>query len=70
MAPSTAARVNINTADRKTLEQLPGIGRERAERIIEYRTKYGAFRKPEHLLMVQGISANRLQELLPLVTVE
>src|SRR5258707_221638 len=71
-ATSTAARtrININTANKKELAQLPGIGDELAEQIIDHRIKYGPFRKPEHLLMVDGISANRLKELAPLITVE
>jgi competence protein ComEA len=62
--------VNINTASKKELEQLPGIGGQLAERIIDHRTRFGVFRKPEHLLMVDGISAGRLEEIAPLITVE
>jgi competence ComEA-like helix-hairpin-helix protein len=67
---SQQPRVNINTASKNELETLPGIGGGLAERIIDHRTKYGPFRKPEHLLLVDGISAGRMKEIMPLITVE
>jgi competence ComEA-like helix-hairpin-helix protein len=63
-------RVNINTASAKELEKLPGIGRGFAQRIVEHREKYGPFRRPEHLIMVRGISDKRFRALRDLVTVE
>ena len=65
-----ATRVNINTATERELKSLPGIGDELAARIVAYRNRSGPFRKPEHLLMVEGISEGRLKEILPLITVE
>jgi len=63
-------RININTASAKELEKLPGIGQGLAERIIEHREKYGPFRRPEHLIVVRGISDRRFRALRDLVTVE
>jgi competence ComEA-like helix-hairpin-helix protein len=63
-------RININTASAQELETLPGIGRAFAERIIEHRNKYGPFRKPEHLIIMRGISDKRFQNLRDLITVE
>lgn len=63
-------RININTASAEELEALPGIGKAIAERIIEHREKYGPFRKPEHLIIVRGISDKRFQSLRDLITVE
>jgi len=63
-------RVNINTASANELETLPGIGKALAARIIEHREKYGPFRKPEHLIIVRGISDKRFQALRDLITVE
>jgi competence ComEA-like helix-hairpin-helix protein len=63
-------RININTASPQELEALPGIGKALAERIIEHREKYGPFRRPEHLLIVRGISDKRFQNLRDLITVE
>jgi len=59
----TSHRVNLNTASREELMRLPGIGTGLAARIIEYRTRFGRFRRPEHLLMVQGIGARRFNTL-------
>jgi|GEM_PF-3549841 competence protein ComEA len=64
------ALININTASAKELEALPGIGKGLAERIVEHRQKYGPFARPEHLLMVRGISEHRFLPLRDLVTVE
>ena len=63
-------RININTASANELETLPGIGKALAARIIEHREKYGPFRKPEHLIIVRGISDKRFQALRDLITVE
>src|ERR1051325_8551232 len=63
-------RININTASADELEKLPGIGRALAARIIEHREKYGSFRKPEHLIIVRGISDKRFRALRELITVE
>ena len=69
-APNDPPRVNINTATRAELEQLPGIGPGLAARIIEHRARYGPFRRAEHLIVVRGISEHRLAELRPFISVE
>jgi len=63
-------RININIASANELETLPGIGKSLAERIIDHREKYGPFRRPEHLIIVRGISDKRFRALRDLVTVE
>ena|SRR2546425_962920 len=67
---SATARININTASVKELEKLPGIGKGLAERIVEHREKYGPFRRPEHLIMMRGISDKRFRALRDSITVE
>lgn len=62
--------VNINTATRDELERLPGIGPGLAARIIEYRERYGRFRRAEHLIMVRGFSHRRFQAMRSFVAVE
>ena len=62
--------ININTASANELETLPGIGKIFAARIIEHRERYGPFRKPEHLIIVRGISDRRFRGLRNLITVE
>jgi len=62
--------ININTAPAGELEKLPGIGKGLAARIIEHREKWGPFRRPEHLIIVRGISDRRFRSLRSLITVE
>jgi competence protein ComEA len=52
------------------LETLPGIGPALAARIVEQRTRFGPFRRVEHLLIVRGISEQRFRQLRPLINVE
>jgi competence protein ComEA len=55
--------VNINTADAGTLaKELDGIGPARAQAIVEYREKNGAFKSPEDLLKVSGIGQRVLDQ--------
>ena len=42
--------VNINKADVKALTSLEGIGKDRAQKIVEYREKNGPFQKVEDLM--------------------
>jgi len=64
------SRININAATAPELEKLPGVGKVIAERIIEHRTQYGAFRRAEHLMMVRGISEQKFRILRGLITTE
>ncbi|MFB3153205.1 MAG: ComEA family DNA-binding protein [Candidatus Acidiferrales bacterium] len=61
--------VNINTATRAEVKELPGIGKAIAGRIIRHREKHGRFRKVEELLVIRGISRKRFEELRLLVTI-
>ena len=67
---SGAVLVNINTASQDELEKLPGIGKALAARIVAYRGQQGRFRRPEHLMMVRGISDRRFRAMRALITVE
>jgi len=49
------ARVDINSADLATLRCLPGIGEKRAQAIIDYRERHGAFTGPATLAAVLGV---------------
>jgi competence protein ComEA len=75
-SPQTASnrpspqRLNINTSSANELETLPGIGKGLAERIVEHRARYGPFRRPEHLIVVRGISDKRFRALRDLITVD
>ncbi|MFP4481849.1 MAG: helix-hairpin-helix domain-containing protein [Thermovirgaceae bacterium] len=53
--------ININTADAKTLERLPGIGPKTAEAIIRHRKQEGPYRCVDDLLSVKGIGPAKLE---------
>lgn len=62
--------VNINTANAAELELLPGVGPELAKRIVEHRTRYGAFKRVDDLDAVRGIGARMLERVRPFAAVE
>ena len=61
--------IDLNAANAKELQQLPGVGPVTAKRIVEMREKSGRFRRVEDLLAVRGISQKKLAALKPYVTV-
>ena len=69
-SPAAADRLDLNTATAAELAKLPGIGPETAERIVEHRTTFGPFRRPEHVMLIRGISEKRFRSIEPLITVK
>ena len=61
--------VNINTASRRELEALPGIGEVLAQRIIDYRNANGPFHSVDDLVKVKGIGEKTLEKIKPYATV-
>jgi len=49
------SKVNINTASTAELETLPRIGPKVAQRIVDYRTQHGEFKRIEEIMKVRGI---------------
>ncbi|HUP48910.1 MAG TPA: helix-hairpin-helix domain-containing protein [Thermoanaerobaculia bacterium] len=66
---AVAGVVNINTADAAQLALLPGVGSKTAQRIIDYRTEHGEFRKPTDLMQVKGFGDKSFERLSPYITV-
>lgn len=58
-------KVNINTADAKTLTELTGIGPVTAKKIVAYRKKHGKFKSAKDLMNVKGIGEKTLQKMKP-----
>jgi len=68
-APTAASGVvRLNYATREELEALPGVGPKTAQRILDYRARYGPFRRLEDLLLVPRIGPKTLDRLRPLIS--
>jgi competence protein ComEA len=61
--------VNVNSAGTPQLALLPRVGPSVAQRIVDYRKENGPFKKPEDLMLVQGIGEKTFQLLKPYVAV-
>ncbi len=64
------APVNINTANLVELKRLNGVGDVLAVRILEYRSLYGPFQRPEDLMKVKGIGPKTLEKNRHIITVK
>lgn len=62
--------IDINTADARTLETLPGIGEVLAESIMAYREEHGPFASVDELDHVYGIGEGKLEPIRRFLTVE
>ncbi len=61
--------VNLNTANSAQLQLVPGIGPATAEKILQMRKSYGAFKSVNDLLAIRGIGPKRLEKMRKYVTV-
>ncbi len=68
--PLAGDKININTADAKTLSRLPGIGIKTAEKIIELRSRRQRFEAVEELLDVKGIGKTKLNNIRKQIIIE
>ena len=60
--------VNINAASFRELEKLPGIGPSLAQRIVAYRSQYGAFQTIDDVTKVKGIGDKKAKAFQQLIT--
>jgi competence ComEA-like helix-hairpin-helix protein len=61
--------IDLNLANVKELQELPGVGPVTAQRIIELRQKSGRIKRIEDLLAIRGVSQKKLDALRPFITV-
>lgn len=62
-------RLDLNAANAVELQQLEGIGRTLAQRIVRYRAVHGPFHRIEELRQVSGIGPKTLEKLRPLLRI-
>jgi competence protein ComEA len=66
---ATGEPIDLNTASAAQLDQLPGVGPVLAQRIVDYRTRRGAFRSVDELRQVSGIGQAKFADIKSLVHV-
>jgi competence ComEA-like helix-hairpin-helix protein len=64
-----AQPVNINTANSEQLQLVPGIGPATADKILQMRKSYGAFKSVDDLLAIRGLGPKRLEKMRKYLTV-
>jgi len=64
------AQISLNSATLEQLDSLPGIGKTRAQAILDYRLQIGNFTSLDELNLVQGLSADLVEEIKPFLTIE
>ena len=62
-------RININTASKNELMDLPGIGPSLAENIVQHRNNNGAFNSIEDIMNVSCIAQGRFDRIKDRITV-
>lgn len=69
--PAIAANaININTATAAEIARIPHIGENLAARIVDYRETHGPFRRPEHLMLVEGIGDKKFRMIRAFIRTE
>ncbi len=61
--------INLNTASKDLLMQLPGIGEAKADAILRYRSENGGFQTKEDIMKIEGIKQGVYSKLKDLITI-
>lgn len=61
-------KIDLNTCDEKTLQQIPGLGEDMAKRIIAFRKHIGKYESLNDLLRIMGIGKGKLSHLSDFLT--
>jgi len=64
-----SSKVNINTASKAELMELPGVGEAKAAQIISFREKNGAFKQIEDIMSISGIKEGLFEKIKEYITV-
>lgn len=66
---TSSRKVNINVADEKTLDSLPGIGPATAKAIIEYRRTNGPFSRIEQIMEIPRFGKSKFERIRDKITI-
>jgi competence protein ComEA len=69
MGLAAEGKIDLNVATAQQLEQLPGIGKEIAQRIVTYRQDMGPFKSVDDLTKVKGIGQAKLTKVKELLSI-
>ncbi|MBU1702121.1 MAG: helix-hairpin-helix domain-containing protein [Candidatus Eisenbacteria bacterium] len=69
-SPIRQGKIDLNRADSRALQSLPGIGPAMAGRILDYRRERGPFRDVVELLQIRGVGEKTLERLQPYLCID
>lgn len=71
MLAQAGAMIDINSADARTLAKvMRGVGPAKAERIVQYREKFGPFKTVDELARVKGIGHKTVEINRQVITIK
>ena len=61
--------MDINSADERELNLLPGVGKKLAEDIVRYRSEIGGFSSKDELMYIDGIGEAKFDALQDIIVI-